>query len=454
MGFSQLILTNAALTAINRVVADGASLKFVRVSVGSGYASTNDKPETFTSLKNEVMPASITSANSLVLYQTTIRADLKSEYAPYQFQINEVGVWYSLDGATEFLFAYSSTGPQGQGDFLTPSGQGDELTKDYVLPIVYSRDCPVTSDITLISQVQLHAETHLSTGIDPIPVAGSSVGGLCPVSPGDGKKVLISTNPVRWAAVPLHAPTHLDNGIDPLPIATTQRTGSLPKLSGDPGTVLTGVGTWGSGRLAGEIIDFAGPNPPPGGWLPCSGQAVSRLTYSALFAAIGGYWGNGDGSTTFNLPDLRGRATIGSGAGAGLTNRGLGQYGGEENHTLTTNEMPWHGHGVSDPQHIHSIDEHGGHQHPLYDPGHSHYLNTEQGPKYQIGNYGAYGLIDATGGPTAVVTWGWTNISCQAANTNISINGGGTGIAIYGAGGSWPHANMQPFAVVTKWIKY
>src|SRR5678815_2641662 len=63
----------------------------------------------------------------------------------------------------------------------------------------------------------------------------------------------------------------------------------------------------------GAILDYAGPNPPPG-WLACDGRAISRTTYSELFAAIGTAWGAGDGSTTFNLPPANGRAAIGAGS--------------------------------------------------------------------------------------------------------------------------------------------
>lgn len=57
---------------------------------------------------------------------------------------------------------------------------------------------------------------------------------------------------------------------------------------------------------AGTVIAFAGTTPPTG-WLLCNGSAISRTTYSALFAAIGSAHGSGDGSTTFHLPDYRGR---------------------------------------------------------------------------------------------------------------------------------------------------
>lgn len=61
---------------------------------------------------------------------------------------------------------------------------------------------------------------------------------------------------------------------------------------------------------AGIIVDFAGSS-APSGWLLCYGQAVSRNTYAALFAAISTSYGIGDGATTFNLPDCRGRVKAG-----------------------------------------------------------------------------------------------------------------------------------------------
>jgi microcystin-dependent protein len=93
----------------------------------------------------------------------------------------------------------------------------------------------------------------------------------------------------------------------------------------------------------------------PSGWLLCYGQAISRTTYDILFAAIGTTYGAGNGSTTFNVPDLRGRTIVGldnmGGSQAGrLTttytpNRNtLGGGVGEEAHKLTIPEMPIHNH--------------------------------------------------------------------------------------------------------------
>ena len=64
----------------------------------------------------------------------------------------------------------------------------------------------------------------------------------------------------------------------------------------------------------GKIIMFAG-NTAPEGTLYCNGAAISRTTYSELFAAIGTTWGSGDGTTTFNLPDLRDQWVLCAGTG-------------------------------------------------------------------------------------------------------------------------------------------
>ncbi|EHL69933.1 hypothetical protein HMPREF1032_02932, partial [Subdoligranulum sp. 4_3_54A2FAA] len=60
----------------------------------------------------------------------------------------------------------------------------------------------------------------------------------------------------------------------------------------------------------GCVIPFAGAAAPTG-WLLCQGQAISRTTYAQLFSVIGTTYGSGDGKTTFNLPDMRGRVAVG-----------------------------------------------------------------------------------------------------------------------------------------------
>jgi microcystin-dependent protein len=82
------------------------------------------------------------------------------------------------------------------------------------------------------------------------------------------------------------------------------------------------------------------------GWLKCIGQDISRTTYANLFIAIGTAFGSGDGSTTFTLPDFRGKVSGDIGQGVDLTNRTLGQATGTEVHTLSINEIPSHDHQI------------------------------------------------------------------------------------------------------------
>jgi microcystin-dependent protein len=103
--------------------------------------------------------------------------------------------------------------------------------------------------------------------------------------------------------------------------------------------IMGAVARWQQAQVG--IIVATGRTTAPAGWLLCSGAAVSRVAYSALFAAIGTAFGAGDGSITFNVPDLRGRAPFGAdamgGAAAGrLTTAGsglnavLGAAGGDQ----------------------------------------------------------------------------------------------------------------------------
>jgi len=92
----------------------------------------------------------------------------------------------------------------------------------------------------------------------------------------------------------------------------------------------------------GQIILFGG-NFAPRGWALCHGQLLPINSYTALFAIIGTTYG-GDGRTTLGLPDLRGRAPIGTGSGPGLTTRNLGDQAGEENVALNILQIPSHNH--------------------------------------------------------------------------------------------------------------
>lgn len=93
---------------------------------------------------------------------------------------------------------------------------------------------------------------------------------------------------------------------------------------------------------SGSVIEYAG-NTAPNGWLICDGSAISRKIYSNLFEVIGSTFGSGDGTTTFNIPNLKGKIPVGLNSDDSDFNI-LGKTGGEKTHILTTNEMPSHNH--------------------------------------------------------------------------------------------------------------
>jgi len=91
-----------------------------------------------------------------------------------------------------------------------------------------------------------------------------------------------------------------------------------------------------------EIIMFAG-NFAPRSWAFCDGQLLAISQNNALFSLLGTTYG-GDGRVTFGLPEMRGRVSIHPGNGPGLSAYQLGERGGQENVTLTENQLPSHAH--------------------------------------------------------------------------------------------------------------
>jgi microcystin-dependent protein len=154
---------------------------------------------------------------------------------------------------------------------------------------------------------------------------------------------------------------------------------------------------------AGTIVQSAAIA-EPSGWFICNGRTLNNTTYSGLFNAIQYTYGGSD--LSFNIPDIQGRVPIGAGSGSGLTVRSLGQKSGEENHTLTTNEMP---------SHTHTLDRR---------------INPDDGA-FDNGNT-------------------YISDSC-ASTTDRQLMGT---FNTYSTGSGASHNNMQPFIVLNYLIKY
>jgi microcystin-dependent protein len=203
-----------------------------------------------------------------------------------------------------------------------------------------------------------------------------------------------------------------------------------------------------NGWIIGEYKQLAGvAAAPPAGWLACDGREVSRTTYAQLYTALGGAaspHGQGNGISTFNIPDARGCALVGAdgmfyGTSAGrlasVGSVGPGFTGGEATHTLTTAEMPAHEHPVYDIGHTHDEDPH---THGVDEQPHDH--GTPVPPNVQgVGPFGgSQNAAEKRGRTDAAVT----NISIQAATPVLHT--ALTGITIASAGSGAAHNNVQP----------
>lgn len=184
---------------------------------------------------------------------------------------------------------------------------------------------------------------------------------------------------------------------------------------------LATVGQVQSAAPIGSVISYAGST-APSNWILCFGQAISRTTYSSLFSVIGTSYGPGDGSTTFNVPDCRGRVDLGKddmgGADAGRMSffgsvaKILGGVLGTASHILTIAQMPSHGH-------------------PILDNGHDHDQDGESG--------------FTTGASSGQVRGVFPSNKKTSSST--------TGITVLNSGGGEAHTNSQPSIVFNKIIK-
>lgn len=165
-------------------------------------------------------------------------------------------------------------------------------------------------------------------------------------------------------------------------------------------------------------IQLFGTITTPSGFLPCDGAAVSRTTYSALFAVCGVSFGAGNGTTTFNVPDLRSRLPLGVGAGPGLTVRALADQGGAEGVAVAqANLAPF--------------------ALPVTDPGHKHDVPVE--------------AATASLGGTLIVQGSATALSPGTVANGATT--GVTGVTVASGGSSTPLATVPPFTALAYFVK-
>ena len=206
-----------------------------------------------------------------------------------------------------------------------------------------------------------------------------------------------------------HTITNVADGVNPTDVATVGQV----------------MGPSGAGVPPGTVIDFAGAT-PPAGWLLCAGQEVSRTDFAALFTAIGTTFGIGNGSTTFNVPDCRGRVSVGKDNMGGTPSGRLSNYPndvgagfGGQSIAMTADQMPVHSHGGSAA---------GVGDHTHMSPGLGSPVGASSAPAAANGTLGS----------------GFQTSPAGAHSHSLSIDA---------AGGGGAHENVQPSLVFNKLVK-
>jgi microcystin-dependent protein len=210
-------------------------------------------------------------------------------------------------------------------------GIGYMLVLGVFLPVYVAQDLPIDAAHATLARIDTIVGRLTRTGT----FAGKAALAVVKGTPGASPTAPVTTQDVNTWEVKL--------GEVAVPAA------AVAIVTGNVSTV--GRQIAGSVLPAGSIQAFAATTAPIG-WLLCDGAAVSRTTYATLFALISTTFGVGDGSTTFNVPNMKGRVIVGRDA-AQTEFDALGETGGEKTHLLTAAEsgVPAHTHGFSTHDH-------------------------------------------------------------------------------------------------------
>lgn len=209
-------------------------------------------------------------------------------------------------------------------------------------------------------------------------------------------------NNLNFAANDYNLKVELEDGGSWQVVTSTSLLAVPYAKAAEKATVAESVKSGSNGVPVGSIMPYAGSSVSvPEGWLLCDGTAISRTDYDALFAVIDEYWGDGDNSTTFNLPDLRGvflrgvqgtststtwgdpNASSRSSRNSGNSGNNVGSYQGDE---------------VEEHDHNVSLNSDGSHSHSFSD---YHYKDTGDDNNYATGSGDDVGIRGTTTHNTA-----------------------------------------------------
>jgi microcystin-dependent protein len=197
----------------------------------------------------------------------------------------------------------------------------------------------------------------------------------------------------------------------------------------------------------------------PAGWLLCRGQEIDRQEYAALFEAIGTAYGTGDGSATFNVPDLRDRVAVGAWSEA------IGASGGAATVALSPAEMPHHSHGgATHPMdrnidHLHSGATNGADRSLVH--GHAMFWGQVAAAFDRVWGGGTFAELQTVSGGAG--WWGGDGMRTFDEGGIDHLHSFTTGgsdrsldhlHAITGEGGNGAHNNMQPYQRLNYVIKF